>query len=69
MPQPPPPAPQECARLPDEELSDDEGPAAKVDSRRLVSLLSQSGHFIESVGVETAWRRAKTVPQELHRYS
>jgi len=45
MPQPPPPAPQD-------DCFDDEEPAAKVESRRSVSLLSQSGQTIESAGAE-----------------
>ncbi len=51
MPQPPPLVPQ-GAGAPYDADSDAEEPAAKVDKRRSVSLLSHSGQFMAFFGVE-----------------
>ena len=68
MPQPPPLGPQ-LAWLPKETDSDEEEPAAKVDRRRSVSLLSHSGQVIVSAGADIGWSRTKTWSQLLHTYS
>jgi len=68
MPQPPPLAPQLGAPpLPDP--APDEVPAAKVERSRSVSLLPHVGQLVGLVGVWMDWRRAKTFPQEVQRYS
>jgi len=67
MPQPPPPP--HGAGLPQDDCADDDEPAENAESRRSVLLLSHSGQTIASAGAEMDWSRAKTAPQEWHRYS
>jgi hypothetical protein len=68
MPQPPPPAPHVGAPPPGVPAVD-EDPAAKVERSRSVSLLPHLGQLGATVAAETDWRRAKTFPQEVQRYS
>jgi len=62
MPQPPPPP--HGAGLPHEAGADEDEPAAKVESRRSVSLLPQSGQTMVSAGADMDWSRAKTAPHD-----
>jgi len=68
MPQPPPPAPQ-LGAPPPPDPAPGEDPAAKVERSRSVSSLPHVGQLVGRLGAVIGWRRAKTFPQEVQRYS
>jgi len=68
MPQPPPAAPQ-LGALGQAGESEVDVPAAKVERIRSVSSHSHFGQGIDVPAFDIDCRRAKTVPQAVHRYS